>query len=177
MACILFCTLPVTVSSAKRSFSKLKLVKSYLRSSIAQDRLNSLVLISIENEAARQLDLDELVNKFANNKARKKRVLSSGWQRQSLQITLYVRYTKRTWTNLMNAIIVLAYIRILQLHMLCYKNTVYCILFWYISIFFKCYMYNSTCKHFFYNEIRFFLSLHHTPYHFHITLFMGGQVP
>ena len=71
-ACILFCTLPVTVSSAERSFSKLKLIKSYLRSSIAQDRLDSLALISIENEAARQLDFDELVNKFANNKARKK---------------------------------------------------------------------------------------------------------
>ena len=71
-ACILFCTLPVTVSSAERSFSKLKLIKSYLRSSIAQDRLDSLALISIENEAARQLDLDELVNKCANNKARKK---------------------------------------------------------------------------------------------------------
>jgi len=71
-ACILFCTLPVTVSSAERSFSKLKLIKSYLRSSIAQDRLDSLALISIENEAARQLDLDELVDKFADAKARKK---------------------------------------------------------------------------------------------------------
>lgn len=71
-ACILFCTLPVTVSSAERSFSKLKLIKSYLRSSIAQDRLDSLALISIENEAARQLDLHELVDKFANSKARKK---------------------------------------------------------------------------------------------------------
>ena len=66
------CTLPITVSSAERSFSKLKLIKSYLRSSIAQDRLDSLALISIENEAARQLDLDELVDKFANIKARKK---------------------------------------------------------------------------------------------------------
>ena len=76
-ACILFCTLPVTVSSAERSFSKLKLIKSYLRSSIAQDRLDSLALISIQNEAARQLDLDELVDKFADAKARK-RVLT-GW--------------------------------------------------------------------------------------------------
>jgi len=49
-------------------------IKSYLglRSSIAQDRLDSLALISIENEAARQLDLDTLVDKFANIKARKK---------------------------------------------------------------------------------------------------------
>jgi hAT family C-terminal dimerisation region len=62
----------VTDSSAERSFSKLKLRKSYLRSSSAQDRLDSFALISIENEAARQLDLNELVNKFANIKARKK---------------------------------------------------------------------------------------------------------
>ena len=71
-ACILFCTLPVTVSSAARIFSKLKLITSYLRSSIAQDHLDSLALISIENEAARQLDLEELVDKFAKIKARKK---------------------------------------------------------------------------------------------------------
>jgi len=71
-ACILFCTLPVTVATAERSFSKLKLIKSYLRSSIAQDRLDSLALISIENDAARKLNLDELVDRFAQSKARKK---------------------------------------------------------------------------------------------------------
>ena len=62
-------TLPVTVSTAERSFSKLKLIKSYLRSSIAQDRLDSLALISIENKAARQLDLEEVVDKFALSNA------------------------------------------------------------------------------------------------------------
>ena len=72
-ALILFCTLPLTVASAERSFSKLKLIKSYnLRSSIAQDRLDSLALISIENEAARELDLNELVDRFSNAKARRK---------------------------------------------------------------------------------------------------------
>jgi len=71
-ACVLFCTLPVTVSTAERSFSKLKLIKSYLRSSIAQDRLDSLALIRIKNKEARQLDLQEVVDKFAQIKARKK---------------------------------------------------------------------------------------------------------
>ena len=33
---ILFFTIPVTVASAERSFSKLKLIKTYLRSKIAQ---------------------------------------------------------------------------------------------------------------------------------------------
>ena len=73
-ACVLFCTLPVTVSSTERSFFKLKLIKLYLRSSIAQERLDSLAMVSIENDEARKLDLDELVDKFAYTKSRKKEI-------------------------------------------------------------------------------------------------------
>ncbi|XP_062075845.1 uncharacterized protein LOC133779967 [Humulus lupulus] len=43
-------TIPVTVASAERSFSKLKLLKSYLRSTMLQERLNGLALITIEND-------------------------------------------------------------------------------------------------------------------------------
>jgi hypothetical protein len=35
-------------ASAKGSFSKLKLIKSYMRSTISQQRLNWLTLLSIE---------------------------------------------------------------------------------------------------------------------------------
>jgi len=44
-----------------------------LCSSIAQDRLDSLALISIENKAARQLDLEEVVDKFAHSSLRQER--------------------------------------------------------------------------------------------------------
>ncbi|GJU88943.1 zinc finger MYM-type protein 1-like protein [Tanacetum coccineum] len=43
-------TIPVTMASAERSFSKLKLLKSYLRSTMSQERLNGLALIATENE-------------------------------------------------------------------------------------------------------------------------------
>ena len=39
-------TVPVTVASAERSFSKLKLIKTYLRSTMTQDRLVGLATIS-----------------------------------------------------------------------------------------------------------------------------------
>ena len=40
-------TLPVTVCTAERSFSSMKLLKSYLRSSMKEDRLSNLALIYI----------------------------------------------------------------------------------------------------------------------------------
>ena len=40
-------TIPVTVASGERSFSKLKFIKSYLRSTMSQERLNGLAMLSI----------------------------------------------------------------------------------------------------------------------------------
>ena len=47
---------------AERLFSKLKLKKSYLSSMMLQDRLAVLYILSIENDHAKQMDVDELVN-------------------------------------------------------------------------------------------------------------------
>ncbi len=49
-------TLPLTSTSAERVFSKLKLVKSRLRTTMRQERLESLMLMSIEDNL---LELDE----------------------------------------------------------------------------------------------------------------------
>jgi hypothetical protein len=58
-------SLPVSVASTERSFSKLKLIKTYLRSRISQDRFTGLALISIENELSRSLDYCDLIDEFA----------------------------------------------------------------------------------------------------------------
>lgn len=67
----IFLTLPVTSASCERSFSKLKLIKSYLRSTTKQTRLNDLSIISIEHQVAKSIDYEDIINEFASKKSRK----------------------------------------------------------------------------------------------------------
>jgi hypothetical protein len=71
-AYMLLLTLPVTVATCERSFSKLKLIKNYLRSTMSEERLSDLAMLSIENERARKLDSSKVVDIFAQEKARKR---------------------------------------------------------------------------------------------------------
>ncbi|KAM1723629.1 hypothetical protein ACFX13_022258 [Malus domestica] len=64
-------TIPITVASAERSFSKLKLLKSYLRSTMLQERLNGLALISIESDFLEKIDYEVLIDDFAAKNARR----------------------------------------------------------------------------------------------------------
>ena len=66
----LFFTLPVTIASAERSFSKLKLIKNYLRSSMCAERLNALAILSIEKEIAKNCNFSEVINVLAKIKSR-----------------------------------------------------------------------------------------------------------
>ena len=63
-------TIPVTVTSAEKSFSKLKLIKTYLRTTMSQERLSGLAMISIKNEYLDKLNYDDLIEKFASKNAR-----------------------------------------------------------------------------------------------------------
>ena len=63
-------TCPVTVASAERSFSKLKLIKTFNGTSMTDSRLSSLAMLSIENDCARSLDYDNVITAFANKKVR-----------------------------------------------------------------------------------------------------------
>ena len=67
----IFLTLPVTVATAERSFSKLKLIKNYLRSTIGQERLVNLAVLGIENDLTRKISFDDIIDSFAREKARK----------------------------------------------------------------------------------------------------------
>ncbi|KAK3929784.1 Zinc finger MYM-type protein 1 [Frankliniella fusca] len=53
-------TLPVTSASTERSFSKLKIIKNRLRSTMGQDRLESLMIISCEHDIV--IDVEEVIS-------------------------------------------------------------------------------------------------------------------
>ncbi|KAL4132017.1 hypothetical protein QTP88_009238 [Uroleucon formosanum] len=54
----------------------LKLIKNYLRNSMGQNRLSNIALLNIEKEQANILDMDKIINQFAETKARKVNILS-----------------------------------------------------------------------------------------------------
>src|SRR6218665_2533868 len=56
--------LPVTSAACERSFSALKLIKTYLRSTMSDIRLSSLALLSIECVRAESINMDAFVDEF-----------------------------------------------------------------------------------------------------------------
>jgi len=64
-------TLPVTTASVDRGFSKLSLVKTKLRSTMGQERLEALLLSSVEKDVLLELNNAELVACFASKTERR----------------------------------------------------------------------------------------------------------
>ena len=67
----IFLTMPVSFAEEQRSFSTLKRIKSYLRSTMGQERLNGLATLNINYDIARKFDYSLIIKEFANVKARK----------------------------------------------------------------------------------------------------------
>ena len=64
-------TIPVTVATAERSFSKLKLLKSYLRSTMTQERLTGLATIAPENDVLEKNKYEDMIEDFISRNTRR----------------------------------------------------------------------------------------------------------
>ena len=71
ISCVLriFCTLPVTTAECERSVSVLRRLKTYLRSSMGQERLSSLALLHINQSMT--IDFDAVINSFSRKHPRR----------------------------------------------------------------------------------------------------------
>lgn len=62
---------PATNCSGERSFSTLRRVKNYLRSTMEEERLSALALLTIEKQITERISYDNIIDDFAQKKARK----------------------------------------------------------------------------------------------------------
>jgi hypothetical protein len=68
--CILF-IVPITIASDERSFSKLKLLRNYLRSPMTQERLNSLATLCIEKKLLDEININSIIDIFVSKNVRR----------------------------------------------------------------------------------------------------------
>ena len=60
----IFLTIPVTTSTAERTFSSLKRLKTFLRSTMTQPRLNALMLMYVHRDLTESMDLIDIAKSF-----------------------------------------------------------------------------------------------------------------
>ena len=64
-------TMAITNASSERSFSCLKRIKNYLRSSMSEKRLNNLTILSIESNKLEAISFDSVIKNFVEKKCRR----------------------------------------------------------------------------------------------------------
>ncbi|XP_050064149.1 uncharacterized protein LOC126552989 [Aphis gossypii] len=69
--CRLAFTAPVTTASNERTFSKLKLIKHSLSSTISSDRLSSLMILNCEKDLTDKIDINCVLQKWSSAKQRR----------------------------------------------------------------------------------------------------------
>ena len=66
-----YLTFPVTSATAERSFSSLRRIKTFLRSSMTQQRLNNLLLLYVHSERTESLNLVSVAKDFVGANSRR----------------------------------------------------------------------------------------------------------
>ena len=67
----IYLTLPVANTEGERSFSALKRVKNYLRSSLTSDHVRDFCIIAIEKRFTKSISFEDIIDKFAAAKCQK----------------------------------------------------------------------------------------------------------
>jgi hypothetical protein len=68
--------LPASTASAERAFSTLRRIKTYLRSTMSQERLNHLMILNTYKELIDKLDFDVLVEHFVSRNDMRRRTFA-----------------------------------------------------------------------------------------------------
>lgn len=67
---LIFAAIPVTSASSERAFSQLRLIKTYLRANMTEDRLSSLLIGRIHRERVMRINLESIIDVFSEKNRR-----------------------------------------------------------------------------------------------------------
>ena len=67
---------PTSSVDCERSFSNMRIVNNWLRNSMEQKRLNSLMICSIHSETLNELNIDEFMSSFVKKTEWREKVFS-----------------------------------------------------------------------------------------------------
>ena len=70
--------LPATTATAERSFSSLRRLKTYLRTTMSSQRLNHLMILHVHKDSTEKLDLHEISSLFISRNERRQNVFGNG---------------------------------------------------------------------------------------------------
>ena len=91
-----FLTVPVTTATSERTFSSLRRVKSYLRTTMTQERLNHLLLLYCHKARTDNLDMTKMANSLSANDRR----AMFFWFSCCVMIIVFILfYLQHTFTN------------------------------------------------------------------------------
>ena len=60
--------MPATNATSERSFSALRRIKSYLRTTMSQQRLNNLMVLFIHRDSLDEINLEDVADEFISAK-------------------------------------------------------------------------------------------------------------
>lgn len=58
-------TISVSTAKCERTFSTLKRIKSYLRTTMSEERLNNMPILSIEHDLSKTINRKEIIRQFS----------------------------------------------------------------------------------------------------------------
>jgi hypothetical protein len=67
-------TAPVSVAKDEGTFSKMKIIKNFLRSTMSDERFEDLIVLAAEKDLTDKVDLDEALKVWASKKNRKLKI-------------------------------------------------------------------------------------------------------
>ena len=75
----MFLAIPVTSAVAERSFSTLKRIKTWLRNTMGQEKLNSLSILNIEKQLLSHINFNNVIKRWAEKDGRLTQYFPCTW--------------------------------------------------------------------------------------------------